>query len=53
MREPSPTECDHPDCTNEPIVGLNDIYVCKEHIDWAMSHVKSPREVIEELVNDR
>ncbi len=54
MQDPYPTECEHPDCKNEPIVGVNDHYVCKEHLDWVFEeHVPNPRKFLEELTDGR
>lgn len=34
MQDPFPTECEHPDCEEPPIVGVNGHYVCMEHMQW-------------------
>ena len=54
MQDPSPTECQYTDddgnkCENAPIVGVNDTYVCKEHVQWAFDKYLKPSDIQELL----
>lgn len=50
MAEPAPDQCEHPDCEEPPLVGLNSHYVCKAHIQWAFeTHIPKPRDLLERL----
>lgn len=54
MKDPTPTQCEHPECEAEPIVGVNDHYVCAEHTEWVFAEfVPSPRKLLNELMGDR
>lgn len=33
-----PDECEYQSCTDGPIVGVNEHYVCQEHMQWAFDN---------------
>lgn len=50
----TPTKCEHPDCDKEAIAGVNNRYVCKDHLDWVFKKfVLSPAKILEKLNGPR
>jgi non-ribosomal peptide synthetase component E (peptide arylation enzyme) len=55
VTSPKPEEhiCEHPECQNAAIVGINDHYVCAEHVEWAFQQfVPNPKKMLNELIDN-
>ena len=48
-----PEQCEYEDFEEKPIVGVNNHYVCQEHMQWVFdTYVPNPRKLLEELARD-
>jgi hypothetical protein len=44
--------CDFPKCEELGPVGIQNLWVCLQHIDWAMAKAFKPGRVFEELLKE-
>ncbi len=56
MNQP-PEQCEYPECLFEPILGIDDHYVCDEHLQWGFDTyvhgIQSLLDHVKALQNDR
>lgn len=45
--------CDFPECEELGPVGIQNLWVCLQHIDWAMAKAFKPGRVFEELMSEK
>ncbi len=43
--------CDFPECEELGPVGIQDLWVCLQHIDWAMAKAFKPGRDLEKILN--
>jgi len=49
---PFPDICAHPECEKTPIVGVNQRFVCEDHMDWVLTPVRDLLQVVRENFNE-
>ena len=47
-----PDICAHPECEKTPIVGINQRFVCEDHLKWVMTPVRDLLQIVRENFNE-